>query len=182
MTSTEIPACSASFAASSATDTMPLQAISVTVLHPDGPNQAGHHDIRRFMDVPANVRAKLLADQDALVREAIGDSDPAQMHAELGDLLLAEGPENSGRALLARLHEQDCGLLGTGELLRHALCPPVGEPGAQGLRDFVGLALDEVDRIAADRAGAAEQLGVDGLAVRAVAEAEADRGHLGIGC
>ena len=70
---------------------------------------------------------------------------------DLGDLLLAQRPQHRGRALLARLHEQDRSLLGAGELLRHALRPPVGEPGAQGLRDFVGLAFDEIGDLALDR-------------------------------
>ena len=64
-----------------------LQAITITVLHPDEPNQAGHHDIRRFMDVPADVRAKLLADQDALVREAIGDFTPLERRVFANNLL-----------------------------------------------------------------------------------------------
>jgi predicted dehydrogenase len=64
-----------------------LQAITITVLHPDEPNQAGHHDIRRFMDVPANVRAKLLADQDALVHEAIGNFTPLERRVFANNLL-----------------------------------------------------------------------------------------------
>ena len=70
---------------------------------------------------------------------------------DLGDLLLAQGPQHRGRALLAGLHEQDRGLLRTGELLRHALRPPVGEPGTQRLGDLVRLALDEVADLALDR-------------------------------
>jgi predicted dehydrogenase len=64
-----------------------LQAINITVLHPDEPNQIGHHDIRRFMDVPADVRAKLLADQDALVREAIGTFTPLERRVFANNLL-----------------------------------------------------------------------------------------------
>ena len=35
-----------------------LQAIEITVLHPSEANQIGHHDIRRFPDVPAPLRAR----------------------------------------------------------------------------------------------------------------------------
>ena len=64
-----------------------LQTIQITVLHPNEPNQIGHHDIRRFMDVPDDVRAKLLADQDALVREAIGDFTPLERRVFANNLL-----------------------------------------------------------------------------------------------
>lgn len=64
-----------------------LQTIHITVLHPNEFNQANHHDIRRFMDVPADVRAKLLADQDALVREAIGDFTPLERRVFANNLL-----------------------------------------------------------------------------------------------
>jgi predicted dehydrogenase len=64
-----------------------LQAIYITVLHPSEENQIGHHDIRRFMDVPADVRAKLLADQDALIREVIGDFTPLERRVFANNLL-----------------------------------------------------------------------------------------------
>ena len=64
-----------------------LQTIQITVLHPNEYNQANHHDIRRFMDVPANVLAKLRADQDALIREAIGDFTPLERRLFANNLL-----------------------------------------------------------------------------------------------
>ncbi|MBI4536942.1 MAG: Gfo/Idh/MocA family oxidoreductase [candidate division NC10 bacterium] len=64
-----------------------LQTIQITVLHPNEANQAGHHDIRRFTDVPPNVQAKLRADQDALIREAIGDFTPLERRVFAGNLL-----------------------------------------------------------------------------------------------
>jgi predicted dehydrogenase len=64
-----------------------LQAIHITVLHPNEENQAGHHDIRRFLDVPADVRARLRADQDALIREAIGDFTPLERRLFANNLL-----------------------------------------------------------------------------------------------
>ena len=64
-----------------------LQAIHITVLHPSEENQTGHHDIRRFLDVPADVRAKLLADQDALIREVIGDFTPLERRVFANNLL-----------------------------------------------------------------------------------------------
>jgi predicted dehydrogenase len=64
-----------------------LQAIHITVLHPSEQNQIGHHDIRRFMDVPAEVRAKLRAGQDALIREVIGDFTPLERRVFADNLL-----------------------------------------------------------------------------------------------
>jgi len=64
-----------------------LQAITITVLHPSEANQIGHHDIRRFLDVPADVRAKLRADQDALIREVIGDFTPLERRVFAENLL-----------------------------------------------------------------------------------------------
>jgi predicted dehydrogenase len=64
-----------------------LQTIHITVLHPNEENQAGHHDIRRFLDVPADVRAKLRADQDALIHEAIGDFTPLERRLFANNLL-----------------------------------------------------------------------------------------------
>ena len=64
-----------------------LQAIHITVLHPSEANQIGHHDVRRFMDVPGNVRAKLVADQDALIREVIGDFTPLERRVFANNLL-----------------------------------------------------------------------------------------------
>jgi predicted dehydrogenase len=64
-----------------------LQTIHITVLHPSEANQIGHHDIRRFMDVPADVRAKLQADQDALIREVIGDFTPLERRVFANNLL-----------------------------------------------------------------------------------------------
>ncbi len=64
-----------------------LQAIHITVLHPSEGNQIGHHDVRRVMDVPADVRAKLQADQDALIREVIGDFTPLERRVFANNLL-----------------------------------------------------------------------------------------------
>jgi predicted dehydrogenase len=50
-----------------------LRVIQITVLHPSEANQIGHHDVRRFPDVPAEAGARLRAEQDALIREAIGE-------------------------------------------------------------------------------------------------------------
>jgi predicted dehydrogenase len=64
-----------------------LQTIHITILHPSEANQIGHHDVRRFMDVPTNVRAKLVADQDALIREVIGDFTPLERRVFANNLL-----------------------------------------------------------------------------------------------
>lgn len=64
-----------------------LQAIHITVLHPSEANQAGHHDIRRPPDVPADVRARLRAEQDVLIREVIGDFTPLERRAFAENLL-----------------------------------------------------------------------------------------------
>ena len=64
-----------------------LQTIQITVLHPSEANQIGHHDIRRFMDVPAEARAKLRAEQDALIRETIGDFTPLERRVFAENLL-----------------------------------------------------------------------------------------------
>jgi predicted dehydrogenase len=55
-----------------------LQTVHITILEDAAGNQVGHHDIRRVPDVPADVRAKLQADQHALIREAIGDFTPLE--------------------------------------------------------------------------------------------------------
>jgi predicted dehydrogenase len=64
-----------------------LQAIHITVLHPSEGNQTGHHDIRRFPDVPAEIRDQLRTDQDALIREVIGDFTPLERRVFAGNLL-----------------------------------------------------------------------------------------------
>lgn len=64
-----------------------LQAIHITVLHPSEQNQIGQHDIRRFMDVPADVRAKLRTEQDALIREVVGDFTPLERRVFADNLL-----------------------------------------------------------------------------------------------
>ncbi len=64
-----------------------LQTIHITVLHPSEANQIGHHDVHRFADVPAEVRAKLRADQDALIREVIGDFTPLERRVFANNLL-----------------------------------------------------------------------------------------------
>jgi predicted dehydrogenase len=64
-----------------------LRAIHITVLHPSEANQTGHHDIRRFPDVPAEARARLRAEQDALIREVIGDFTPLERQVFAENLL-----------------------------------------------------------------------------------------------
>jgi predicted dehydrogenase len=55
-----------------------LQAIHVTILHPPEAAQTAHHDVRRFADVPEAARRRLRADQDRLMREAVGDFTAAE--------------------------------------------------------------------------------------------------------
>jgi predicted dehydrogenase len=64
-----------------------LQAIQVTVLHPSEANQTGHHDVRRFADVPDEVAALLRRDQDRLIHEVIGDFTPLERRVFAGNLL-----------------------------------------------------------------------------------------------
>ena len=64
-----------------------LQAIHVTILHPSEANQVGHHDLRRFGDVPAALGQALRAEQDRLVRELIGDFTPLERRVLTGNLL-----------------------------------------------------------------------------------------------
>jgi predicted dehydrogenase len=64
-----------------------LQTINITVLHPSETNQIGHHDIRRFLDVPAPVRERLRAEQDALIHEAIGEFTPLERRVFADNLL-----------------------------------------------------------------------------------------------
>jgi predicted dehydrogenase len=64
-----------------------LQAIAITVLHPSEANQIGHHDVRRVADVPAVLRERLRADQDRLIREAIGEFTPLERRVFAGNLL-----------------------------------------------------------------------------------------------
>ncbi len=64
-----------------------LQTIHITVLHPSEAMQIGHHDIRRFADVPADVRARLREEQDRLIREAVGDFTPLERRVFSDNLL-----------------------------------------------------------------------------------------------
>jgi predicted dehydrogenase len=64
-----------------------LQAIHVTVLHPSEANQVGHHDLHRFADVPTETTAHLRAEQDRLIREAIGEFTPLERRVFAGNLL-----------------------------------------------------------------------------------------------
>ena len=64
-----------------------LQAIHVTVLHPSEANQAGHHDLRRFADVPAETGIRLRAAQDRLIHEAVGELTPLERRVFAGNLL-----------------------------------------------------------------------------------------------
>jgi predicted dehydrogenase len=58
-----------------------LHYVQITIFHPSEQLQAGHHDIRRFGDVPAEIAARLRADEDTLIREAIGDFMPRERFA-----------------------------------------------------------------------------------------------------
>lgn len=64
-----------------------LQAIEITVLHPSEANQIAHHDARRYLDVSAPLRDRLRADQDRLIREAIGEFTPLERRVFAGNLL-----------------------------------------------------------------------------------------------
>src|SRR5713101_7223660 len=64
-----------------------LQAVHVTVLHPSEANQAGHHELRRFADVPAETGTRLRAAQDGLIREAVGEFTPLARRVFAGNLL-----------------------------------------------------------------------------------------------
>jgi predicted dehydrogenase len=64
-----------------------LQAIHITVLHPSEANQIGHHDVRRFADVPDEAAARLRGDQDRLIRETIGVFTPLERRVFAGSLL-----------------------------------------------------------------------------------------------
>ena len=64
-----------------------LRAIQITVLHPSEANQTGHHDLRRFADVPGEAAALLRGEQDRLIREAIGDFTPLERRVFAGNLL-----------------------------------------------------------------------------------------------
>jgi predicted dehydrogenase len=64
-----------------------LQVIQITVLHPSEASQIGHHDVRRFSDVPAGAGARLRAEQDALIREAIGEFTPLERRVFAENLL-----------------------------------------------------------------------------------------------
>ena len=64
-----------------------LQAIHITILHPSEGNQIGHHDVRRFPAVPAKAQKQLRAEQDALIREVIGDFTPLERRVFANNLL-----------------------------------------------------------------------------------------------
>jgi predicted dehydrogenase len=64
-----------------------LQAIHITILHPSEGNQIGHHDVRRFADVPAKVQKQLRAEQDTLIREVIGEFTPLERRVFANNLL-----------------------------------------------------------------------------------------------
>ena len=58
-----------------------LRYIQVTVFHPSERAQTAHHDIHRFRDIPRDVAARLAAEEDALIREAIGPFAPRERWA-----------------------------------------------------------------------------------------------------
>jgi predicted dehydrogenase len=64
-----------------------LRYVQVTILHPTERAQAAHHDIRRVADVSPEAGARLTAEEDALIREAIGPFDPAARYAFAEGLL-----------------------------------------------------------------------------------------------
>ena len=64
-----------------------LQAVHITILHPSEVNQIGHHDVRRFPDVPAEAMARLRAEQDLLIREVIGPFTPLERRVFANNLL-----------------------------------------------------------------------------------------------
>ena len=64
-----------------------LQAIHITILHPNEINQIGHHDVHRFPDVPEEAKTRLRAAQDALIREAIGEFTPLERRVFAENLL-----------------------------------------------------------------------------------------------
>ncbi len=64
-----------------------LQTIHITILHPSEGNQCGHYDLRRPPDVPADVQARLRAEQDALIREVIGAFTPLERRVFANNLL-----------------------------------------------------------------------------------------------
>jgi predicted dehydrogenase len=65
-----------------------LRYVQVTVFHPSEKAQIDHHDIRRFRDVPPDVLARLRAEEDEVIREAIGDFTPRERMA-FSDALLS---------------------------------------------------------------------------------------------
>ncbi|MBI3454330.1 MAG: Gfo/Idh/MocA family oxidoreductase [Candidatus Rokubacteria bacterium] len=65
-----------------------LRYVQVTVFHPSERAQIAHHDIRRVRDVSADVLARLTAEEDALIREAIGPFTPRERWA-FGEALLS---------------------------------------------------------------------------------------------
>jgi len=64
-----------------------LQAIHITVLHPNEVNQIGHHDVRRFPDLPVEARTRLRTAQDTLIREVIGEFTPLERRVFAENLL-----------------------------------------------------------------------------------------------
>jgi predicted dehydrogenase len=64
-----------------------LQTIHITILHPSEANQIGHHNVRRIPDVPADLQARLRAEQDALIREVIGEFTPLERRVFANNLL-----------------------------------------------------------------------------------------------
>jgi predicted dehydrogenase len=64
-----------------------LRAIQVTVLHPSEASQIAHHAVQRAPDVPPEARARLVAAQDALIREVIGEFTPLERRVFAGNLL-----------------------------------------------------------------------------------------------
>ena len=66
-----------------------LRYVQVTIFHPSERAQAGHHDVRRFRDVPPDVLARLTAEEDALIREAIGGAFTPRERSAFAEALLS---------------------------------------------------------------------------------------------
>lgn len=64
-----------------------LQAIHLTILHPNERNQIGHHEVHRVPDVPEEAKTRLRAAQDALIREVIGEFTPLERRVFAENLL-----------------------------------------------------------------------------------------------
>jgi predicted dehydrogenase len=58
-----------------------LRYVQITVFHPSERAQTAQHDVRRVRDVPDDVVKRLRAEEDALLREAMGEFTPGERWA-----------------------------------------------------------------------------------------------------